>query len=154
MLNNLLLIIALSGIVSVSNQRAEYSIKWLFNIEEAKIEADEKGKPILISFAGSDWCKPCIKLTREVFETEKFSDYAAEKFVLVMADFPRYKKNRLSADQTIHNELLASQYNQGGEFPLVVIIDSNGKVLAKTGYQEGGPENFITHLDTLLVRME
>lgn len=123
---------------------------WLQNIEEAKAKAKEENKPILMSFAGSDWCRPCIMLTKEVFEDEQFKAYAQENLVLLLLDFPRLKKNKLSDEQTQHNESLAAKYNTDGEFPLVVITDAEGKVIAKTGYQKGGAENFINYLKSVL----
>lgn len=138
----------------VSNGNVALTSKptWLYDINEAKELAKQSGKPILISFAGSDWCKPCILLTREVFENEKFISYAEENLVLVLADFPRNKKNRLSGEQVKHNEALAEQFNREGAFPLVVLVDAEGTIIGKAGYLEGGAENYITHLNTLLAK--
>jgi thioredoxin-related protein len=123
---------------------------WLNNYDEAIAKAKEEQKPVLLSFAGSDWCKPCIMLTREVFENDVFKTYASENLVLLLLDFPRLKKNQLSEDQIKHNESMAAKYNKDGEFPLVVIIDADGKVIAKTGFQKGGAENFVNYLKTIL----
>ncbi len=123
---------------------------WNTEFESALTQAKEKNKPILISFAGSDWCKPCIMLTKEVFETPEFDQYANENLVLLLLDFPRLKKNKLTDEQTKHNEQLAAKYNKTGEFPLVVLIDAEGKVIAKTGYQKGGADNFIKYLNSVL----
>lgn len=128
----------------------EESDIWLTDYEAAIAKAKDENKPVLLSFAGSDWCKPCIMLTREVFETPEFKDYAKENLVLVLLDFPRLKKNKLSDEQTKHNENLAAKYNKTGEFPLVVLLDANGEVIAKTGYQKGGAQHFIEYLDSVL----
>lgn len=123
---------------------------WLKDYETAIAKAKEANKPVLLSFAGSDWCKPCIMLTREVFETPEFENYAKENLVLLLLDFPRLKKNQLSAEQTKHNESIAAKYNKTGEFPLVVLVNTNGEVIAKTGYQKGGAEHFIEYLKSVL----
>ncbi len=128
----------------------ENSAPWLTNYETALTKATEEGKPILLSFSGSDWCKPCIMLTREVFEDQKFKDYAQDNLVLLQADFPRLKKNKLDAEQTKQNESLAAKFNKTGEFPLVVLLSANGEVIAKTGYQKGGAEHFIEYLKSVL----
>lgn len=128
----------------------EESDIWLTNYETALSKAKEENKPVLLSFAGSDWCKPCIMLTREVFQTPEFESYAKENLVLLLLDFPRLKKNKLSDEQTKHNETMAAKYNNTGEFPLVVLVDANGKVIAKTGYQKGGAEHFIEYLKSVL----
>ena len=128
----------------------EESDIWLTNYETALSKAKEENKPVLLSFAGSDWCKPCIMLTREVFQTPEFESYAKENLVLLLLDFPRLKKNKLSEEQTKHNETMAAKYNNTGEFPLVVLVDVDGKVIAKTGYQKGGAEHFIEYLKSVL----
>ncbi|RYF57724.1 MAG: DUF255 domain-containing protein [Cytophagaceae bacterium] len=103
--------------------------QWQLNMEQAKTEAKTNHKFILLNFSGSDWCGPCIKLKKEVFESEAFLTYADKNLVLVRADFPRSKKNQLSPQQTTHNESLAERYNPEGQFPLTVLIDASGKEL-------------------------
>ena len=68
---------------------------WLTDFEEARAIANKENKFILINFSGSDWCAPCIRLEKEIFETDLFLSYAKEQLVLVKADFPRLKKNKL-----------------------------------------------------------
>ena len=135
---------------SANAQTKPAEATWQHNYETAAKQAATEHKPILMVFAGSDWCKPCIMLRKEVWDTPAFRDYAREHFVLLELDFPRFKKNQLPAEQTRYNEQLASRYNKEGIFPLVVLTDERGQVLAKTGYQSGGPEKYISHLEQLL----
>ncbi|CCG99763.1 hypothetical protein FAES_1753 [Fibrella aestuarina BUZ 2] len=108
---------------------------WQTNLEQAKNEAKAGHKLILLYFSGSDWCGPCIKLKKEIYESDAFTTYADKQLVLVRADFPRAKKNQLSAEQTAHNESLAERYNPDGQFPMTVLLDANGKVLRNwSGY--------------------
>lgn len=123
---------------------------WLVNLEEAKLEASNNAKTILLVFQGSDWCGPCIKLDHQIWSKEVFQEYATEELVMLQADFPRRKKNRLSEEQSFHNATLAERYNQNGIFPLVVLLDSDGQVLAETGYKDLSPEAYISHLRNLL----
>jgi len=111
---------------------------WLTNLEDAKKQAKTEHKYILLNFSGSDWCGPCIELTRNVFQTEIFNKYAAENLVLVNADFPRSKKHQLDFKQKAINEALAQTYNKSGAFPLTLLLDENGKVIQKW---EGAPAN-------------
>ena len=46
-------------------------------------------------------------------------------------DFPYKKKNRLPVEQQKHNDDLAAKYNAKGQFPLMVLIDSEGEVLSE-----------------------
>jgi thioredoxin-related protein len=116
---------------------------WQTDFEEAKKIATEQDKNIIIVFSGSDWCAPCIKLDKNIWQSEVFKKEAAEEWVLVKANFPRKKVNELSKEQTEHNRKLAEKYNIEGSFPLVVILDKNGKVLGKMGFKNVSPEEYI-----------
>jgi thioredoxin-related protein len=105
--------------------------QWQLNFDQAKAEAKAGRKHILLNFSGSDWCGPCIKLKKEVFESVDFLEYADKRLVLVRADFPRAAKNQLGKIQTAHNEALAERYNTEGDFPLTVLLDADGKILKK-----------------------
>jgi thioredoxin-related protein len=122
--------------------------EWGKNFEQAKTEATQNNKRILINFSGSDWCIPCIKMKKDVFETTKFMEYAQQHLILVRADFPRLKKNQLDKAQVKINEALADRYNAEGEFPMTVLTDATGKVL-KTwhGYAGMSPEKFIAEVE-------
>lgn len=123
------------------------SPNWLNDFEQAKTLAREHDKLILLNFSGSDWCGPCIKMKREIFETSDFQSYADENLVLVRADFPRQKKNQLETKQREHNEKLAEQYNPTGKFPLTLLLTADGKVIQEwNGYSNGSPAEFIGQL--------
>ncbi|MGG9964400.1 thioredoxin family protein [Ferruginibacter sp. SUN106] len=102
---------------------------WLNNLEEAKKTATQKHELIVLNFSGSDWCGPCIRLRKEIFESAAFKTYAEANLVLVNADFPRLKKNQPDKDQVKRNEALADKYNPKGKFPLTLLLDADGKVL-------------------------
>lgn len=106
-----------------------YSADWETNIQRAQTQAKTSNKLILLNFAGSDWCSPCIRLKKKIFETTDFQAFAQKHLVLLKADFPRKRKNRLSKEQVKHNEALAEKYNTTGIFPLTILMDAQGKVL-------------------------
>lgn len=126
-------------------------VVWLTDFEAAKATATSENKYILLNFSGSDWCGPCIKLKKEVFESEAFSTLAEKNLVMVRADFPRSKKNQLPEALVKHNEALAEKYNPDGKFPLTLLLDANGKVV-KTwdGYTFGSQDKFIADLEKSL----
>ena len=105
--------------------------RWQTDFDSASQEAKSTNKFILLNFSGSDWCGPCIRLHREIFDNENFVSYANESLVLVNADFPRLKKNILSKEQQKKNEALADQYNTEGAFPLTLLLDAEGKVIKR-----------------------
>ena len=116
---------------------------WQTDFERAKSEAKTENKFILLNFSGSDWCGPCIRLHKEIFDSEVFTKYADENLVLVNADFPRLKKNMLSKEQQKQNDALADKYNSDGAFPLTLLIDASGKVIKKwDGFPSETAEEF------------
>ncbi|MFC6858941.1 thioredoxin family protein [Zunongwangia atlantica] len=120
---------------------------WKTDFSEAKKEAAKANKPIILVFQGSDWCAPCIKLDKEIWSTEEFKAYAQKNYVMLQADFPRKKKNELTATQQEKNNKLAEMYNPNGYFPFVVILDKSGKVLGQAGYQKAEVKEYITMLN-------
>ncbi|MGE4158341.1 MAG: thioredoxin family protein [Planctomycetota bacterium] len=109
-------------------------------------KAKSENKLLLVDFTGSDWCGWCIKLKNEVFSTEAFVASAPKDFILVEIDFPR--KTEVAAEVKAYRQSLAQQYAIAG-YPTILLIDGDGKKVAKTGYQAGGPENYLTHLAKL-----
>ena len=94
-------------------------------ISEAQDKAVNDNKKILLVFTGSDWCKPCIQLKKDILNTDSFEKFSRTKLVQLDVDFPYKSKNKLSKEQTEHNESLADSYNKSGDFPKMVLIDAN-----------------------------
>ena len=122
---------------------------WQTNFEAAKKIAAKENKAILMDFAGSDWCKWCMKLDKEVFSQQAFKDYAKDNLVLMLVDFPRTKE--LPAAEKAANDKLAEKYGIEG-FPTVVLVDGKGNVIAKTSYREGGAAAYVAHIKELLAK--
>jgi len=119
---------------------------WVTDFEAAKKTAAEGKKDLLLDFTGSDWCGWCIKLNEEVFSKEPFKAGTKDKFVMVELDFPR--KKELDAKLKEQNEALQEKFQVQG-FPTIMLCDATGKPYAKTGYQPGGPEKYVAHLNDL-----
>src|SRR4051812_42316213 len=64
---------------------------WLTDLTKAKALAKKENKIVLMDFTGSDWCPPCKALHRNVLTAKEFTDFAKEKLVLVLVDFPTGK---------------------------------------------------------------
>jgi thioredoxin-related protein len=126
-----------------------FSQDWKYNFEEAKELAKQQDKNIILIFSGSDWCAPCIKLEKNIWQSEAFQKESAENWILVKANFPRKKANQLSEEQSNHNRNLAEKYNIEGSFPLVVLLDNTGKVLGKMGFKNVPPEEYIKMIHAL-----
>jgi thioredoxin-related protein len=126
------------------------SVSWLGDFNTAKTQAAQNHKLILINFSGSDWCGPCIRLRKEILESNTFENYASDHLVLVRADFPRQKKNQLPKEQVKLNETLADQYNPDGKFPFTLLVDEHGKVLRTwDGFPNETPDQFVSDINSV-----
>ena len=129
------------------------SLTWLKNMEEAKGQAKKEQKYILLNFSGSDWCIPCMRLEKDVFDANVFADYAAGHLVLVNADFPRNNKNQLTKQQQKINDVLAEKYNPQGSLPFTLLLDSDGNTIKIwDGYYKDGAENFVAEIKVLVTK--
>jgi len=137
-----LIFIALAMLFTV-NLHAQ---NWETNFEKAKNRASTEGKNIVLVFSGSDWCIPCMKLEKEIWKSNEFIKDSDKHFVLFRADFPKRKANKLSEEQQKENDRLAEIYNKNGLFPLVAVLDKNGKVLGTTAYKNVSPNEYISLL--------
>lgn len=126
-----------------------FSQEWQTNFEKAKALASKSNQNIVLVFQGSDWCAPCIKLNKEIWSTSEFKSLSKEHFIMLQADFPRRKANKLSDLQAAQNAKLAETYNKEGFFPLVVVLDKKGNVLGKMGYERIAPKAYFEKLKSL-----
>ena len=125
--------------------------QWEESFDAALAKASAEEKPIILVFSGSDWCAPCIRLKRHIFDSDEFKAYASEHYVMYDADFPRKKQNKLPDEKLNQNKSLAEKYNPKGYFPLVVVMDKNQQVLGTTGFvARTSPEKYIKTLNKFL----
>jgi protein disulfide-isomerase len=125
----------------------EAELNWFENLEEAMVTAEANELPIFVNFTGSDWCGWCKRLQSEVFSQKGFIDYANEKLVLLKLDFPKYIQQ--SEEIKLSNGNLATQYGIRG-FLIILLLNSKGEEIKRTGYQPGGAEAYIEHIESLL----
>lgn len=119
---------------------------WTEDFAAAQQQAAAEGKDLLLEFTGSDWCPPCKALKREVFDQSAFSETAPEKYVLVKLDFPNNVPQ--SEEVVAQNQALQQAYGIQG-YPTVILADAEGRPYAQTGYQPGGADSYVKHLDQL-----
>jgi thioredoxin-related protein len=120
-----------------------YSQNWKTNFEDVKVKAEKENKNILLVFSGSDWCGPCMKLDKVVWQSPEFKAEADKSWVIYKADFPKKKANQLSPELTESNNKLAEKYNKNGSFPLVLLLDKKGKVIGTTGFKNVSASDYI-----------
>jgi len=130
--------------VSFTDEALKITNKKYTDYQEALKAAKESKKSILMVFSGSDWCANCIKLKKNVLDTESFELYASQNLILLILDFPSGKKNSLSKDQVKKNEALAEKYNPEGSFPRVIILSPEEISLGEIkSYKNETPEKYI-----------
>ena len=121
---------------------------WQTNMDKAMLMAAKENKDILIDFTGSDWCGWCKKLDAEVFSTDMFKTEAPKQFVLVKLDFPQNIPQ--TNEEKEHNKAWAEKLAVRG-YPTIVLTDSKGNQIARTGYRPGGEKAYMDHLKELKV---
>lgn len=128
---------------TTTDQPAGLDGSWIVDFEQAKRLAAKHDVPILADFTGSDWCGWCIKLNKEVFDTEAFQQWATDRIVLLKLDFPMRKEQ----DQAIakQNQGLQSKYQVRG-YPTILLLDQEGQVLRRGGYAPGGFKAWVASL--------
>lgn len=90
--------------------------------ETAKTEAKKENKDILIVLTGSEWCKPCVKMKKNVFENQEFISYVNKHFVIFEVNLGRHwdMDSKLYKDYAFFKE----KY-QSNALPTLIVLDSN-----------------------------
>lgn len=123
------------------------NLDWETNLETALQKAQKENKAVLVNFTGSDWCIWCQRLSNEVFSQNEFEKFAKENLILVKIDFP--KNIEQSMETKMYNNQLAQRFGVEG-FPTIFLLNKNGDVILQTGYQPGGPVNYVNHLKSYM----
>ena len=84
-----------------------------------------------------------------MFSQKEFQKYAKDNLVLLKVDFPHEIKQ--IADRKKQNQKLAAQFQVRG-FPTIVLLNAEGREIARTGYRKGGAAKYVEHLKELLDR--
>ncbi len=132
----------------VTEATTDNHINWLEDYDMALEKASQENKVVLINFTGSDWCKWCIRLVDEVFSHQEFADYADKHLVMLKIDFPTTFQ-QLPQEEQLKRQELQQKYGVRG-YPTILLTDAEGKVIGQTGYQSGGPQKYIDHLEMMI----
>ncbi len=157
-LRNAMMVMMISGFLTVEITKPTQaqtqinfgdSAGWVQSLEDAVAQSQNTGKPIMFVFSGSDWCSYCQRLEQEVFQTPEFESWSNQNVIKVMVDFPRY--HNLSANIAKQNEELKEYF--GGllrGYPTVLLVQTDGTVLGRSGFVAGGPIPWIAKTDPIL----
>ncbi|MBO45875.1 MAG: hypothetical protein CMJ96_03170 [Planctomycetes bacterium] len=121
---------------------------WYDDFDKATAAAKAEGKNLLVDFTGSDWCGWCIRLHDEVFQFDAFLDAAKKEYILVALDFPQDEAIKAKVPNPERNDELNNKYGIRG-YPTILLMNAEGEVFGRTGYQEGGPEKYVAHMEEI-----
>jgi len=116
------------------------------------------GKLLLISFDGSGWVPFSDRLRKEVYSQPEFKDYANKNLVLLEVDFPRSRSGMPTVDQAPpgQNTALARKCGinpfDSSALPAIVLLNKEGKEVARLPYLPGGTPVFIAKVEKQLKR--
>jgi thiol-disulfide isomerase/thioredoxin len=117
--------------------------------EEAFKISSETHKPVLLVFAGSDWCAPCMRFEKTILKESTFQHFASDNLVILKADFPQREKLPMSVQE--QNEKLAERYNPKGIFPAFLLLRDDRTVLSSSlQFHNQSSTEFITEIKSLL----
>ncbi len=107
-------------------------VEWRSWGEAAFAEADERGKPVLLSLVAT-WCGPCHEMDVRTFGEPRIAANINDSFVPVRVDVDR-------------NPRVRERYNMGG-FPTTAFVTPTGELL--TGATYLGPDGMRQVLDRI-----
>lgn len=125
--------------------RAEDSL-WQTDFAAAKAQAKAEHKLLLVAF-GSPGCGGCVKLKKDVFDQQTFQATASKQFALVEVQY--YTEDEQPKELKLQNDALHKEYKIHA-FPTVFLLDSDGGVIARTGFRDDGPEQYLVHVSELI----
>ena len=144
----MLTIIAVIGLAFAA--AAEEEVHWETDYDVALAKAEATGRFVFMNFTGSDWCIFCMVIDKKFFKHEDFIKLAADHFVCLTVDFPKFKEQ----DEKLKkfNTGLAEKHIVRG-YPTIIITDDTGKAVGRSGYKQGmGGAQYVEHLTALLGR--
>jgi protein disulfide-isomerase len=130
-----------------ANEAANTDI-WMTDYDTALKKAAEENKYVFVSISGLDWCRWCIQFEKEVLSQPEFIDYAKENLIPVLLDF-KHNGGATSEEFSEQHKNLLKKFRISG-FPAVLILNPNGKVIERDGYQRGGALNYIDFIKTVI----
>lgn len=127
---------------------------WNTIVDDAYEASKNSNKPILVLFTGSDWCKPCQALEKNLFSTDEFEEWAEDKVVLLYLDNPI--KTQMPKEHWVNIRKVSRKVPPNG-FPSVVIFDAERESDTSYTYTEWGRvsgyddnESFMKELNAIM----
>ena len=120
---------------------ADSSTLWRVDYDAALKQAAAENKYVLVSISGLEWCGWCKALESEVFSQPEFIEYAKTNLVCVLLDFNQSGR-ATNVEFAKQHEALLARFQVDG-FPTVLILNPQGRVIKRDGYQRGGAVKYV-----------
>lgn len=113
------------------------------DFSRAKEIAQAYNLPMILLFTGSDWDRGSQKILHDIISKKEFIEEVDGNFIFVPIDFPEIdRKNVYILDQ---DQKLKNAY-QVESFPLLIMIDSDGREISRFSYMNLAPEEYAKYL--------
>lgn len=105
------------------------------DLNNALVKAKEEGKNVLIQ-VGGNWCKWCIKFHEFVKNDSQIDSLINADYVFILINYSKENRNLEMMKQL--------EYPQRFGFPVLLVLDSNGKRLhtQDSGFLESGNDSY------------
>lgn len=141
-----ILIAALFAFASIPSMFADSpppALEVLTDLDAAKEQSKETGKPVFIEFMSSA-CPYCQAFKKNVLSDPAFIAYANEQLIVVIHDIKELPK--LPKEESKTRKDLMEKLKVDG-FPTILLIDKSGKILLRSeGYSGTPAEKIIASL--------
>jgi uncharacterized protein YyaL (SSP411 family) len=114
---------------------------WKADYDAALKQAAAENKYVLVSISGLEWCGWCKMLEEEVFSQPEFIAYAKENLICILLDFDNSGR-ATNAEFAKQHEMLLEKFQVQG-FPMVLILNPQGKGIVRDSYQPGGAAKYV-----------
>lgn len=124
--------------------------KATMDFDAALSYASKNKLPIMLDFTGSDWCKWCKLMQKNIFAKDAWENWSKKNLIVVTIDFPN-NKSIVPDKFKARNESLKNEFAIQG-FPTYVLLDYDGATeLGRTGAgTEKTLESFISEVSKIL----
>lgn len=115
---------------------------------DAQAIAIRENKLILLLLSGEDWCAPCVKLKKKVWNEPDFQEFISREFVRLELYIP--KQESYGPEWTVFKEYdeLKNKY-QAPFLPTILVLTPKGEVIQKIA-NEFSKKSILTQLKAVL----
>ena len=116
-------VIILIALISLSTTAYSQDLHIEKTWESALKVAQKESKDILLVITASSWCKPCIKMKKNVFSDKDFIEYVNSNLVLYLVDLGDQPIN-MNSDNYRHYREMQKKYN-ARQLPSLVLVNAH-----------------------------